>query len=624
VTAGQCVAAAQAASAHLAAGAYFVDLNSVSPATKVAAARIVADAGARYVEAAVMAPIGPKRIATSMLLGGPHAEEFLGFARELGFAGARFYAAEVGRASAAKMCRSIIIKGLEALVAESLLTARRYGVESTVLESLRDLLPGADWPELSRYMLSRSLQHGRRRAEEMREVATTVGEAGIDPLMSTAIAARQDWAARHAAAARVEPLTNCSTPCSPPSRNPRRAAHADHRLPWPLHDRTGCPQRLSRAAAGKAQATRARSRRTRRHQRRRDPRDDRDQPAQAAEERGADLTLFSPRASAMGHHQGNAAISLDWSRACNDLIGRVVGLYPDNFVGVCQLPQSPGVPIADSIAELTRCVTELGFVGCNLNPDPSGGHWTSPPLTDRQWYPFYERMVELDVPAMVHVSASCNPNFHATGAHYINADTTAFMQFIEGDLFKDFPALRFVIPHGGGAVPYHWGRYRGLADMLKRPPLAEHVMRNVYFDTCVYHQPASTSCSGSSISTTSCSGRKWWAPCAASTRKPVTTSTTPSVTSMPCSSRMLSARRSSKATRGACIRGSMRSSRRGAGDRLRSHRSARPRAVGTIDRAGRSWLGSARHLRPVHDGRRLAALSPATVAAAFPVATRQR
>jgi 4-oxalmesaconate hydratase len=206
-------------------------------------------------------------------------------------------------------------------------------------------------------------------------------------------------------------------------------------------------------------------------------------------QRGSDLTLFSPRASAMGHHQGNAAVSLDWSRACNDLIKRVVDLYPDNFVGVCQLPQSPGVPIAESIAELTRCVTELGFVGCNLNPDPSGGRWTSPPLTDRHWYPFYERMVELDVPAMVHVSASCNPNFHATGAHYINADTTAFMQFIEGDLFKDFPALRFVIPHGGGAVPYHWGRYRGLADMLKRPPLAEHVMRNVYFDTCVYHQP---------------------------------------------------------------------------------------------------------------------------------------
>jgi 4-oxalmesaconate hydratase len=205
-------------------------------------------------------------------------------------------------------------------------------------------------------------------------------------------------------------------------------------------------------------------------------------------ERGADVTLFSPRASAMAHHIGNEQTSAAWTRACNDLIKRVIDLYPENFAGVCQLPQSPGVPIAHSIAELERCVNELGFVGCNLNPDPSGGHWTAPPLTDKAWYPFFEKMVELDVPAMVHVSSSCNPNFHATGAHYINADTTAFMQFLEGDLFKDFPTLRFVIPHGGGAVPYHWGRYRGLADMLKRPPLATHVMKNVFFDTCVYHQ----------------------------------------------------------------------------------------------------------------------------------------
>ncbi|MEJ2419466.1 MAG: amidohydrolase family protein [Exilibacterium sp.] len=205
-------------------------------------------------------------------------------------------------------------------------------------------------------------------------------------------------------------------------------------------------------------------------------------------ERGLDMTIFSPRASAMAHHVGDEATSQPWTRACNDLIKRVVELYPDNFIGVCQLPQSPGVPIANSIAELERCVNELGFVGCNLNPDPSGGHWTAPPLTDKHWYPFFEKMVELDVPAMVHVSSSCNPNFHATGAHYINADTTAFMQFIQGDLFGDFPDLRFIIPHGGGAVPYHWGRYRGLADMLKRPPLPEHVMKNVFFDTCVYHQ----------------------------------------------------------------------------------------------------------------------------------------
>ena len=205
--------------------------------------------------------------------------------------------------------------------------------------------------------------------------------------------------------------------------------------------------------------------------------------------RGTDLTIFSPRASAMAHHIGNEETSLTWSRLCNDLIYRVCQLYPENFVGVCQLPQSPGVSPAHSAAELERCVNELGFIGCNLNPDPSGGHWTSPPLYDKSWYPLYEKMVELDVPAMVHVSSSCNPCFHATGAHYINADTTAFMQFIEGDLFKDFPTLRFIIPHGGGAVPYHWGRYRGLADMLKRPPLLQHVMKNVFFDTCVYHQP---------------------------------------------------------------------------------------------------------------------------------------
>lgn len=205
-------------------------------------------------------------------------------------------------------------------------------------------------------------------------------------------------------------------------------------------------------------------------------------------QRGGDLTIFSPRAAGMGHHIGNEATSQAWACASNDLIKRVADLYPDNFAGVCQLPQSPGVPIAHSIRELERCVRQLGFVGCNLNPDPSGGHWTSAPLTDRSWYPFYEKMVELDVPAMIHVSASCNPCFHATGAHYINADTTAFMQLIQGDLFRDFPTLRLIIPHGGGAIPYHWGRYRGLADMLKRPPLAEHVMKNVYFDTCVYHQ----------------------------------------------------------------------------------------------------------------------------------------
>ncbi|MDH4126596.1 MAG: amidohydrolase [Gammaproteobacteria bacterium] len=203
-------------------------------------------------------------------------------------------------------------------------------------------------------------------------------------------------------------------------------------------------------------------------------------------ERGGDLTIFSPIAGRMAHHLGTEQTSLVWAEVCNDLIYRVCELFPDNFAPVCQLPQAPGVSPRNCIAELRRCVEELGFVGCNLNPDPSGGYWTDPPLTDKYWYPIFEEMVRLDVPAMIHVSASCNPCFHGTGAHYINGDTTAFMQFLLSDLFKNFPTLRFVIPHGGGAVPYHWGRYRGLSlDIVKRP--LEEMLDNLFFDTCVYH-----------------------------------------------------------------------------------------------------------------------------------------
>ena len=205
-------------------------------------------------------------------------------------------------------------------------------------------------------------------------------------------------------------------------------------------------------------------------------------------ERGHDLALFSPRAAGMAHHVGSEAISKEWTTLCNDFIQRVCTVAPGRFAGIGQLPQSPGVPPANCIPELER-LAGMGFVGVNLNPDPSGGRWTEPPLTDRHWYPLYEKLCELDLPATIHVSSSCNRNFHHTGAHYINADTTAFMQLIQGDLFKDFPTLRFIIPHGGGAVPFHWGRYRGLCLSLRQRPLVEHLMNNVFFDTCVYHLP---------------------------------------------------------------------------------------------------------------------------------------
>ena len=215
------------------------------------------------------------------------------------------------------------------------------------------------------------------------------------------------------------------------------------------------------------------------------------EPAQLSfmRERGIDVTIFSPRAVGMGHHLGTEQTAYYWAQACNDMVRRVCDLYPENFVPVCQLPQYPGVDPAKCIPELERCVEGMGFVGCNLNPDPSGAMWTGPPMTDRWWYPLYEKLVELDVPAMIHVSGSCNPNFHHTGAHYLCGDTTVFMQFLMSDLFSDFPTLRFIIPHGGGAVPFHWGRYRGLAQDMGRPPLDELLLDNVYFDTCVYHQP---------------------------------------------------------------------------------------------------------------------------------------
>ena len=207
-------------------------------------------------------------------------------------------------------------------------------------------------------------------------------------------------------------------------------------------------------------------------------------------ERGTNLTIFSPRASWMGHHIGNASTSKHWTEHCNELIHRIVELYPSNFAGVAQLPQSPGASLDHSIAELERCVLQFGFVGCNLNPDPSGGYWTGPPLGDRYWRPFYEKMCELDVPAMIHVSAACNPAFHTTGSHYLGADTTAFMQMLSSDLLRDFPSIKFIIPHGGGAVPYHWGRFRGLVQAMQgKPPLEELVLNNLFFDTCVYHQP---------------------------------------------------------------------------------------------------------------------------------------
>jgi 3-hydroxyisobutyrate dehydrogenase-like beta-hydroxyacid dehydrogenase len=200
VTAANAVAAAGSACAGLSPGAWYVDLNSCSPGHKVSSAELVEPAGGRFVEAALMSPIEPRRLASPFLLGGRHAAAFAAEAGDWGLTGVTVYSDVVGRAAATKLCRSVVVKGLESLFTESLLSARAYGVEREVLASLSNILPEADWERVAAYFVDRSLQHGARRAEEMREASATVAESGVDPFMSDAIVRRQEWAAGHAAA----------------------------------------------------------------------------------------------------------------------------------------------------------------------------------------------------------------------------------------------------------------------------------------------------------------------------------------------------------------------------------------------------------------------------------------
>ena len=223
VTAASDVDAARSVASGIPRGAFYIDLNSVSPATKTVCAHLIEDAGGRYVEAAVMTPIHPKGIASPMLLGGVHAAAFLERAAPLGF-DARVFSPTLGQAAAAKMCRSVIIKGVEALLTESMLAARHYGVEKPVLDSLSDLLPAGDWEKIARYFISRALEHGVRRAEEMREAAKTVTEAGVAPLLASATAEREDWVAAFKSALDEKELGAMLDAIRAQMEAPRRAA----------------------------------------------------------------------------------------------------------------------------------------------------------------------------------------------------------------------------------------------------------------------------------------------------------------------------------------------------------------------------------------------------------------
>jgi 3-hydroxyisobutyrate dehydrogenase-like beta-hydroxyacid dehydrogenase len=194
VTASQAVPVAQACARQITKGSFFLDFNSASPGAKIRAAEIIDAAGGRYVEGAVMTSVPPHRIRVPLLLGGPHAEALAPALRVLGFAAKRS-SDKLGVASATKMCRSVMIKGLEAMVIECFTAARAWGVEDQVLASLQETFPGIQWDRQGAYFFQRVIEHGRRRAEEMLEAAQTVREAGLMPWSASATAQRQAWVA---------------------------------------------------------------------------------------------------------------------------------------------------------------------------------------------------------------------------------------------------------------------------------------------------------------------------------------------------------------------------------------------------------------------------------------------
>jgi 4-oxalmesaconate hydratase len=205
------------------------------------------------------------------------------------------------------------------------------------------------------------------------------------------------------------------------------------------------------------------------------------------DERGIDMVLLSPRASGMGHDIGDETISRAWTQACNDAVAAAVRAFPGRFAGVTQLPQSPGVSPSGCVAELERCIGELGFVGFLVNPDVSGGLAPlTPGLGDEWWDPLWAAAVRLDVPGMVHASATRHPAFHLNGSHYIAQGYAATIEICNSDLLTArFPQLQLIIPHGGGGVPVNLNRHRALHIAEKREPF-DAAIRRLWFDTAVY------------------------------------------------------------------------------------------------------------------------------------------
>jgi 4-oxalmesaconate hydratase len=204
---------------------------------------------------------------------------------------------------------------------------------------------------------------------------------------------------------------------------------------------------------------------------------------------GTDIQFISPRPYLQMHSVKPAKVSEIWARHCNDVIARVVACYPDRFRGVAGLPQfMHESPAERCVAELERCVEQLGFVGCLINPDPTEGSELPPPgLGDPFWHPLYEAMTRLDVPGLIHSAGSCTPRESYT-LKFINEESIAVISLLEGDTFQKFPNLKIVVAHAGGAIPYQMGRFRAWSVRKGQKETFDEQLRKLYFDTCNYSQ----------------------------------------------------------------------------------------------------------------------------------------
>lgn len=210
---------------------------------------------------------------------------------------------------------------------------------------------------------------------------------------------------------------------------------------------------------------------------------------QLLKDAGTDLQLISPRPFQLMHSERPETIVQNWIQVNNDMIAHAVKLHPDVFQGVAGLPQVAGVPTTNCLEEMERCVKELNFVGILLNPDPYEGEGVSPPMSDEYWYPVYQKMVDLDVPALIHTAACKDPR-ETYSAHFITEESRTILNILSSNVFKDFPKLKIIVAHGGGSVPYQVGRWRAhrfRAGHQGVTPFDES-LRQFYFDTVLYNQ----------------------------------------------------------------------------------------------------------------------------------------